>query len=127
MNLKAMKIGQIQTVTAAFSLDIDSWKGWRAEEKEDAKRVMESIMKASPAKLKESYFLRDVAVSFLEKHPHPSEKDVEFLAGRLKDLLKKDVTKIVSDALKLWEGDNSVQAYRTPKSILYTIRGDRAN
>lgn len=90
------------------------------EESEAVGRAVKSLQKLSDEEMKDSYFLRDLVIACTEKIVVTKNELLE----RLEKLGISISKKTLNEAIDLWRGDNSVQAYRTPKLLLYTLRGD---
>jgi len=91
------------------------------EEKEITEKSITSIKYLSKKEIINSYFLRDLSICLLEK----KSINVETVLFKLKELGINSISKKdLENSIDLWHGDSSVQAYRTPKLLLYTIRGD---
>ena len=111
--------------TKKFTIKTKLWDCWRKEEKVAADYVLKGHKGISAKELKNSYFLRDLTVSYLA-----TQKITAFeLAARLKNALSLtyDPHKLIVESIGCWIGvkkEHGVQAYLTPKSILYTLRGD---
>lgn len=110
--------------------DIANWSsqdGWRKEELESAVKALKSLKKIRDAKhLRESYFFRDLCDALLDRYKDVSKIDVKHFAKRIKDTIgfknENQIAKVLKDSLG--RGPTSSTAYITPKSILYTLRGD---
>jgi len=111
---------------------------WRLEEKALANRYLKGVrsnyagksIRSVKVKLNEGYLLRDVCIAMLDKHNgRYNADDILLLEKGLQSIIgvEIDLYNVVRSSMELWsrnEGYHSVQSYLTPKSILYTLRGD---
>lgn len=119
-------------------MKISNWTGWRAEEKLVARKCISYMRKLSVGKteislkrqLGNSYFLRDLIVAVLEKNNGVfSNDDVFKLNSSIQKITNTNYNynRMILKTFKLWsknKGYEEVQRYLTPKSVLYTLRGD---
>lgn len=113
--------------------------GWRKEEASDCKKYQASVRKQVKKSISErsiklflskSYLMRDLCVSVLDKTQGSyNDSSILTLNKALQSITntKIDFSSIIKKNLSLWadkDGYNQVLAYRTPKAILYTARGD---
>lgn len=119
-------------------MNTKNWQGWRKEERLEAEIVLKAARKNSQGvsestvkrRLRKSYLLRDLVVAALEKsNGEVSKEMVMQLNKALQGILnvKVNFSHMLAKSFRLWATDGGykkVQAYITPKSILYTARGD---
>lgn len=114
-------------------LNPKKWTDWRSEEKEISEKYLSSLTKSLENKsevfikrfLNKSYLLRDLSIAFLEKNNNQINSDMVDKINKSLQIISKtkyNFKPMVLNSLKLWQYDNQVMAYRTPKSILYSVR-----
>ena len=81
---------------------------------------MKKIM--SKAEFKNSYFLRDLTVAYLESPKLTTRQ----LSERVRKFLRLSFCprQTIINSIGLWIGSDSVVCYLTEKKILYSLRGD---